>query len=258
MKNTSATLGLLVAGLFLSCEKPEQDVLDYYPVIKTLSAVVQPDGSVEVSAEITSEGAAQVEYAGFCVDTVPNPDMLSGQALASSVSGNTFSAIYTGFEPNKRYYFRSWATNDYGYVYGNTISVDDIQATPVEPPCTLALNTVNVGGTTPTQTFYSVDLPENSWTYWDFDAKASSTTLGFRFGSKLKTGLFTTTTGMSPAEGQVSVTIYSGMISGGLSSGSTIYVSQKGPETWEIAICNAPWKYNNSEFYLNTRFTCPK
>ena len=60
------SLGIFVLLTAASCQKPLEDVNDYFPKINTISATLQEDGTVLVEAEIESEGAAALEYAGFC------------------------------------------------------------------------------------------------------------------------------------------------------------------------------------------------
>lgn len=241
------------AFIFSSCKKVLKDVHDYYPNIKTVSATVLPDGSVEVKGEIISEGAAPIEYMGFCAGTMPEPKMLDAQAIAD----NNFTVIYSGFTINTKYYFRTWATNDYGYSYGNIISLDSITATPVVAPCTPPANSINIGGGNPTETYITIGSPTFNMNTWDFQAQSNSNIVNFKFGENLKTKIYTTTDLTPSGPGEVHVSFYSGFISGTLNSGSSVYVNQANATTWEITICNAPWMYSSSTFYFTTMFTCP-
>jgi hypothetical protein len=243
-------------ALIYSCRKPLKDIQDYYPNLKTVSATVLPDGSVEVKGEIISEGAAPVEYWGFCAGTMPEPKMLDAQAIAD----NTFTVIYSGFSTNTKYYFRTWATNQYGYSYGNILYLDSISATPVTPPCTPPPNSVNIGGANPTENYITIGTPAFNMTSntWDFQAQSNSNVVNFKFGENLKTKVFTTTTiSSSPGAGKVYISFSSGFISGVLNTGSLVYVNQINSTTWNVTICNALWTYNTSTFYFTTEFTCP-
>lgn len=252
-----ATIGTLL--LLFSCRKALNNVNDYFPKVKTVSAVVQADGSVTVTAEVESIGLANnsvMDQVGFCVGTNSEPKMLDKQRI-STLNGNTFSINYpvTEFSVDSSYYFRSWATNNYGYSYGTIIRVDSIIATPVTPPCTLTLNSVNIGGGNPTYSYYSVTAPD---TYNYFSAATGSgPTVNFQFGSALTTGVFITTTDPSPTFGQANVSFYSGFISGTLSNGSNVYVNKLNATTFEVTICSAPWIYSSSTFYFNTHFITP-
>jgi hypothetical protein len=258
-KTLFAFLAIGTILLSNSCRKALKDVNDYFPKVKTVSAVVQMDGSVKVIAEVESIGEAKnavMENVGFCVSTNPEPKMLDRQMI-SSLDGSSFTSTYpvTNFSVDSVYYFRSWATNNYGYVYGDIIRVDSIIATPVTPPCTLTMNTVNIGGGNPTYPYYSIDAPDS---YNSFSAATySGPTVNFQFGSAMTTGVFITTTDPSPTAGQVYVSFYSGFISGALSSGSNVYVNKLSATSFEVAICAAPWVYSSSTFYFNTRFVTP-
>lgn len=121
----SISLIIFVALFIYSCAKVEGDINDYYPEIKTVTAIILPDGSFEVKGEIVSEGASPIKYVGVCmkIDTIPT--MLDKQVIVDSVINNQFSVVYLGiFNENKRYYFRTWITNEYGYSYGNVVYID--------------------------------------------------------------------------------------------------------------------------------------
>jgi hypothetical protein len=246
---------VFLSSFLSSCEKVESDMHDYYPVVRTVSATVLQDGSVQVKGEIVSEGTKPVEYAGFCFSTTPVPKMLDAQVIADR-QGNFFTAVYSGFDITTKYYFRSWATNGNGYSYGNIISLDSIKATPIIAPCSPAMNTVTIGAGT--ETWTTVDPPAfSSASGWDFQATSNSIVMYFTFGSKPVTRIYTTTSFNSPASDQVHVIFYSGFISGGLSDGSDVYVNQTGVDTWEMTICSASWSNGGGTNYMTAKFRCP-
>lgn len=253
------TTAIALLTLNNSCRKALKDVNDYFPKVKTVSAVVELDGTVTLTAEIESKGEAKnavIENVGFCVSTNAEPKMLEGQVI-SSTDGTTFTATMpvTQFSVDSTYYFRSWATNNYGYAYGDIIALDSIIATPVTAPCTLPNYSVNMGGGTGTFYYYNITAPD---TYNYFSAATSSgPTVNFQFGSALTTGVFHTTTDPSPLSGEVYVSFYSGFISGALANGSNVYVNRLSATSHEITICAAPWTYSSSTFYFNTHFITP-
>jgi hypothetical protein len=255
-------LGIVTLAMFFvsgSCRKALNNVNDYFPKIKTVSAVIQTDGSVKIIGDVQSIGMAKnsvMDQVGFCVSTSAEPKMLDNQLIAT-LDGSTFTKNYpvTMFSVDSVYYFRSWATNNYGYVYGDIIRVDSIIATPVIAPCTLASNSVNIGGGNPTYYYSTVGAPD---TYYYFSASTGSgPSVNFQFGSPLTTGVFHTTTNTSPSFGEVFVSFYSGFISGALADGSNVYVNMISASTYEITICSAPWTYSSSTFYFNTHFVTP-
>ena len=251
----------MVFILFLNnaCRKPLKEVDDYFPVIKTVSAVVQDDGSVLVTGEVESEGKAKdavIRYVGFCVSTGAEPKMLEKQLIAE-LSGSHFTGVYPAslFSVDSLYYFRTWGTNRYGYSYGNSIALDSIIAVPVTPPCNLAMNMVNIGGSQPTAYYDDIKGPstDNSIVATSFNGPSVT----FEFGSALTTGVYQTTTNSSPVGKQVFVSFYYQFISGALNTGSKVYVKKINSTRYEISICEAPWNYNSSTFYFNTRLTTP-
>ncbi len=245
---------ILVMG---SCQLALNDVQDYFPKVSTLSAIVQADGTVLVEGSIDAEGAAAIGYVGFCCSTKQEPKMLDYQMI-SNVSEGKFSAIYEGnFQPDSVYYFRSWASNDYGYAYGNTLSVSKIIATAVTPPCTLVANTCNIGGGQGTAQAYTVTKPAEL-SSGDWEMRASSPNgpmVTLKFGSTVTTGVFTTVNFNSPDSKEVFVSFNAGFIVGSLKAGSKVYVKRIASGVFDISICDAPWAFNNgnSDYYFNLR-----
>lgn len=265
MKRIIYALLIVVSIQTISCKKALKDVKDYYPEIKTISATVLPDGKVEVIGEFISEGGAPVEYAGFCGnDSIIVPKMLNNQLIATK-QGDRFSAIYEGLNTNKRYYFRSWAANEYGYSYGNVVYVDSIKPAYIKAPCSPTVNTINIGGNTPTERYSNIGSPEGSGLNWTFRAQSNSYVVDFEFAKKPVTKTYTTIlytpSSSSPQdEDKVHVTFRGGSISASLNEGSPIYINQLSEGKWEIIICDAPWQFSSNSstnLYFTTQFKCP-
>jgi hypothetical protein len=261
---------LFCAGLLLlstTCRKALKDPQDYYPEVQTISAIVTPEGAVEVTAEIISTGETPIAYAGFCMSTEPLPEMLDNQQLAIDASAEKFKAIYEKkYDPARTYYFRSWVANEMGYSYGNVISITNIRATPIASPCSLNKNSSNIGlngasGTGPAESVYQVTDAHPFSFGWEviahgYDAQAG--TLKLYFGSQLKTKAYTTVED-SPHDDNVVIHVSSGFTSGYVNEGYKVYVNQLNPGKYEITICDAKWTIDNSTYSteLNARFISP-
>ncbi len=251
-------LAAILASFFIaSCNKVLKDVNDYYPKVVTTGAVINVDGSVTITGRIESEGAASVLYAGVCMDSLSNPRLLDNQLLTDTIFGNEFKVTYDYFKPFTRYYFRTFAVNDYGYKYGNVIYLDSIAAMPVIPPCSPVLYSCSIGGGTGTSTFYQVGAPQPEVNGWSIHADTNNTTFDFLFGKKPRTGIYTTIQSSTPPPGYVDVSFYSGFINGTLSAGSLVYVNQLEVNKWEVTICSAPWIYNANTFNCTLKFYSP-
>jgi hypothetical protein len=261
-----ASLSIVLLFAF-SCHKAKKNMEDYYPKLNTTGATVTDDGDVVVEAEIVSAGTKRLEYWGFCMDTLPVPGMLSNQVIVSEINGSTFNTKYDNvtalysyyrFNPNKTYYFRSWATNGNGYGYGNVISLSNIKGIPVIPSCTLAASYLNLGTLQPSSAYSAVGGPTlNVNNTYDMQAQSwSSGTLNFNFGSKPRNKVFKTITG-SPGVNEVNVSFVSGFTSGTLNNGTNVYVNEVSTGVYDITICQAPWVSGGATFFLNTRFTSP-
>lgn len=235
--------------LMLSCRKALKDVNDYFPKVKTIAATVQPDGSVLVEGEVESQGYSKIQNIGFCYSTKQEPTLADNQ-VAVCLGGHTFSVVYpsAGFSIDSVYYFRSWAANEKGYAYGNTISLNSIIATPVVPPCTFTMNKVRIASGNPIYTYYSVSVPERTFdNTWTFKAETpDGPTVYFEFGSEITTGIYNTTTSTSPGNKAVAIHFYQDFISGYLDVGNKVYVNTISPGVYDISICDATWTEANS------------
>ena len=95
---------ILFSALLLSaCKKVAKNVHDYDCEVKTLSLTRNADGTVKVTGLVTFTGNTPIAYAGFCMDTLPHPDIASNQQFAQLASDNTFTCTYGSFDALKKY-----------------------------------------------------------------------------------------------------------------------------------------------------------
>jgi hypothetical protein len=237
-----------------SCKKALNNIADYYPKVKLVSAVVQADSSVLVTATKLSDGAAPIDYIGFCCGTTPKPNMLSRQIIITS--GNpTFSASFKGLNIDSTYHFNAWATNSYGYSYSNTITIQGYVAPPVTVPCSYTENYVDLGLGAGTDIFQSVGNPFNLSGQWIFNATtATGTTISFIFGAALANGTYTLTGSNNPGPGQVNFSYSSGSISATSYGGSgTVYVNTLSPGVFDLSICSALCQDNSTNAFYTIK-----
>lgn len=254
--NTNYFIPLLL--LLSSCAVPKKDPDDYYPELETESAVVLQDGSVRVTGRVVNNGGSPIEYAGFCMDTLSTPTLSDNQLLAMSITDDRFTAIYDNIEPYKRYFFRSWAGNAAGYAYGSIIYLDSISATPVTPPCSPTLNTMELAPGNPPDNVWQVSQPVEGFNEWTFTAKAGGYWYDFTLGSKPKTGIYTVGSSIYGPKA-ATVVIHGGFITGNVISGELVYINQISSSKWEITLCSASWLVNGtSTSALTGKFECPK
>ena len=230
--------GAAAAMLFTTCEKVENDPMAYYPSIKTVSAAVQPDGSVLVTGQIVSPGTDKVEMAGFCLSsTNPVPQMLDSQALAV-IMGSTFTATYSSFPIKTKFYFRSWAANSNGYVYGNIISLDSIAATPIVAPCSPPMNTFSaLNGN---ESMYSAGKPYNTLDGWRIDVSTNNTLITIVVGERPVTKTYTIAHYSPPGPNEIIIDFnIGGFTSEGLDTGQPVYINQLDTASWNVTFCNA-------------------
>ncbi|HLO70015.1 MAG TPA: fibronectin type III domain-containing protein [Flavipsychrobacter sp.] len=253
MKKISIIVALLF--LFTACKKVIKNYDNAYPDVKTLSAVVQQDGSVKVTGEIVSNGKGEeIRYIGFCMDTVSSPGMISNQHVVEVIDGSQFSYTYTGLSENGKYYFRAWAVNEYGYALAsNSILVDKPKSTTPTIPCTLPQDTLTLvrpNGNTTNEGYYSIGALASSGSTWDVDVSTTTRDFTFSFGEKPVSGLYKTTTDIFPSGKFVNIRTAGTKI---IDAGASVYVTRINDNVVQITICEAKF-WDGFEYTLRTKF----
>jgi hypothetical protein len=237
------------------------DINEYFPKVTMMSAKVLPDGRVSVVGKLERNGEEEVRFLGACYSNKPQFDILENQRLTYTLlADNTFEIIYEdNFKFDSTYYFRVWASNRYGYVYGDkTLSLSKIAATPIVPPCSLSSNTFSIANNTyysVTSVSQSVFFKTTSFTVRGF---TTATGLTFAFGSTVKTGVYTTVSQSSPeVQGTVNVSCFPN--GGAVNEGNKVYVTQSSNGVFEFTLCNGIWNPNGgtSTQAMNAKFKYP-
>lgn len=253
---TTIWVGVLLGTLVVSsCQKVYKNLEDYFPKVQMVSVSVEEDGTVSLKGALLSEGASSVEYLGFSCGTDSLHVLSSRQQFGELDEEGFFYASYEGFDPDSTYYFRTWATNSFGYVRGDAVPVQGIIAESVSPPCTPSLNTVSLGAGVPTAEYSAVQGEPFILNTWRVNGVTyDGPMVTFTFGSALTTKVYTVVDYNSPGPGEVFVYFSYNSISGSLSSGHSVYVLRSSPNNFEITVCNAPWAFGGGTYFFNTRF----
>lgn len=249
---------LLILGLIIgitSCRKPEKNFDDYFPEI-IVTAVANADGSVVVTATITKEGSLGIELNGFAFSENSEFPINENQVIVDGISNNSFTATYPpGFDISKTYYFKAWITNELGYKESATVSLSNIEAIPLDGPCSNPMDYLWVYGvseTAGTPTAWQENVDFNQY----FNVQGSYSNVQFTFDEIPSTGIYTTTQ-FTPGPGQVKVSFintFSVFINTSLNAGQSVYVNQTSPTTWTFEVCSATWTYNSFDYTFSTFF----
>ena len=115
---------------FASCEieNPDDEMLSSLPTISTTTAINITSNSALLGGNITSDGGATVTSRGVCWGLTNNPDTTFSKNLGSGTG--QFTAIIDSLISNKRYYYRAFAVNSKGIVYGNTLNFKTLRVNP--------------------------------------------------------------------------------------------------------------------------------
>ncbi len=114
----STTLFLLLLSVSLiSCKKNK------IPRVETISYLTVSPSSVELTGEVTDEGGAPIVDRGFCWGQMEMPTIEYANIEYVGAGMGGFSKIIENLEYNSYYYFRAFAKNKYGIVYGESVLI---------------------------------------------------------------------------------------------------------------------------------------
>ncbi|MCW3122552.1 MAG: hypothetical protein JWQ38_2044 [Flavipsychrobacter sp.] len=261
MRKGLITLLVLVALSFSACHKTlktEKYVQNYYPKVKTLSVEKLMDGTVKITGLVVSAGSTPVQYAGFCMDTMPNPAMLSHQEMADVVNADTFSFIYTGLAFPRKYYFRAWVANGAGYAIGSDVYADSIRFDTSMIPCRPPLQHLLLTNSTAhidEQYSYIQNLTSSALTGYKVSASTGNHTIDLDFGKVPTSGIYQNSGASEPSDKTVLISVDHMRFS----SDCAVYVQQIDARVIEITICSLSVKlssgYSTYDTYdMATRF----
>lgn len=235
MKLSFPLLLLLFILISTSCKKD----LDKKPEVKSHSIALLGNGNIEVKAIMVSEGSAALTHSGFCADTIGNPE-ISEMALTNvQFIGDTIIGRYTDVDPFKTYYLRPYLINNFGTAYGETMKYE------YNRPCPDLENELDIGTGAGSLLFTSY-----TWTATPtgimLTAAFNATNLKIFFANLPDTGFYPNST--AKMNFNYPTVIHQLEEDGG------VYVHRQGQFEWEMIICNAPWKLNDSIYYLSAHF----
>ena len=91
------------------------------PLVSTTSAGSITNNSAVCNANVIADGGSVITARGICYDTVSSPTLANLFTIESGTTG-AFSSNINNLMAGKTYYYRAYATNINGTVYGNELS----------------------------------------------------------------------------------------------------------------------------------------
>lgn len=162
--------------------------------VATGSASAITSSSATLDGSISVQGCSAVTAYGFEYSTTNNFANGTGtQVVASNLSGGNFSASLTGLTPSTTYYYKAFATNGGGTVYGSQQSFTTASLNPtltVTNPASFGLVCLNTTSATDSFTISGSNL-----TAADISVGALS---GYTFSTSLNGTFFNTLTISQP------------------------------------------------------------
>lgn len=241
---------VLLPFVLAGCQprKYYSDPDDYLPGISTSSAVCLPDGTVAVKGTVVSPGPGDLYGLGFCLDTLPNPTMEKAQLQAGELSGPEFTGYYKELRSLKRYYIRSFAVNENGYVYGNEVTIDNPTIDTNRLPCLPPANKVIYDyGSSQDVVNASASAIESGITNPTFNIRDGMNGFRVELYRYPHTGLYKTVEQSPREEGDVLI-LQSGQP---ILRGKTVYFIELAPGQFKVIMCNGENAFNNMKVSFN-------
>ena len=96
------------------------------PTVVTISSSNVTGSTVDLEGEITGIGDASVTEHGHCWSTSSNPTINDYKTSKGTIGVGSFTSNVTGLTQNTAYYYRAYATNSVGTVYGSEMDFTTI------------------------------------------------------------------------------------------------------------------------------------
>ena len=107
------------------------------PTAITLGSSNITASSVNLNGEITSIGNATITQHGHCWSTNQNPTISNSKTSLGSGNVQTFTSIVSNLSASSTYYYRAYATNSYGTVYGGQMQFSTQALPPPNGACNI-------------------------------------------------------------------------------------------------------------------------
>ncbi|MCX6238597.1 MAG: hypothetical protein NTY07_13725 [Bacteroidia bacterium] len=136
MKIKSAIYPALLTGLLIlllfGCKKSivKEEVVKNLPTIKVSTLTNTTASTSTIITEISSDGGDSISARGVCWGTSHTPT-ITDQKTTDGKGIGSFTSSISGLIPSATYYYRAYATNSVGTVYGTELSSTTLASTPV-------------------------------------------------------------------------------------------------------------------------------
>lgn len=116
-----SSLACIAALVFLAaCKKKEEN--NALPLVETVGASNITYNSATLAMALRQAGSADVTEAGICIDDIPEPTVSASLKIQMRTSLGGEKTTVNTLSGGKSYYFRAYAINKFGTVYGEVLS----------------------------------------------------------------------------------------------------------------------------------------
>ena len=247
MKNNIILSVLCLLFVTQSCKKALKEVEDYYPTVETTKIEYLPDNKIKVTGKIISNGYSDLTDLGFCYDITQDAKMHKNQLSVNEFTkektnfdGETFTGIYENFNSaTANVYFRTWAVNQNGYSYGNSIALNSLVSPSVTVPCNITENTYNFGQGVRTVSSVILSLQFDKTIIY---ASGDFGSFEISFKNPLSTGIYKTESFSGGNFCRIQFTNFNSFT---INDGFNVYVNEES-DFYSIVCCNATYNVSSS------------
>jgi hypothetical protein len=127
-----ALFTMLLLLVMFGCKKSivKEEAPKVLPTFKASTLTATTATSSTIVTEIDSDGNDSISVRGVCWGTTQTPTTANSKTTDGKGIGS-YTSVITGLTPNSTYYFRAYATNSVGTVYGTQLSSTTLASIPV-------------------------------------------------------------------------------------------------------------------------------
>lgn len=244
---------IFIAFCFFGCSKKKYD--DALPKIEFISAIPFGVDSLIITGKVISEGASRVEYVGFASNNNPSFSILKNQLLFNGTTLQ-FSTAVIGY-PDSTYYFKSFATNSFGYTASNVFKYTVPAATPQTAPCTISNNYALDNGINYSLPYVYSGAGYASYGSFGIEADGSGYELIKIYFNRIpKNGIYTTQSDISNFDFDtnpyhVVVTVNDNVVD----QGGKVYIAENSGGTTTVSFCSLNYSAFSTNVLVSAKIT---
>ena len=223
------------------------------PTVKTLNARITADGKAMIKGLIVSNGSSPIVQVGVDYSTISGPVPLAKQ-ISATQNGDSIEVEIANLSADSTYYFMPWAKNQKGIGYGSEVMLDSIYPTPINVPCSLPAQQLEIGYFPNTITIDSSVVMNTETGDFLLRMNAQNGTFDVIFHEAPHAGVYTTTNEAYATSGKVYLAYTYNNLIYSSDAGKELYVNWLSNHEYELQICDGTTSHAGTTKSFKARF----